>query len=90
MNLRARNSRFVVGRSGRLARRLTGPAESQSRAGRLREVDVLRLLATGLSNQQIGAHLHISASTAARHVRSILAAANRTQAAIYAGRHGLM
>ena len=58
-----------------------------------REIDVLRLLATGLSNQEIGAHLHISANTAANHVRSILmktGAANRTQAAIYAARHGLM
>ena len=58
-----------------------------------REIDVLRLLATGLSNQEIGAHLHISANTAANHVRSILmktGAANRTQAAIYAAHHGLM
>jgi DNA-binding NarL/FixJ family response regulator/tetratricopeptide (TPR) repeat protein len=58
-----------------------------------RETDVLRLLATGLSNQEIGAHLHISANTAANHVRSILmktGAANRTQAAIYAAHHGLM
>ena len=71
-------------------RRLTGPAESQSRAGRPREAGVLRLLATGLSNQETGAHLHISASTAASRVRSILGAANRTQAAIYAAHHGLM
>jgi DNA-binding CsgD family transcriptional regulator len=58
-----------------------------------REIDVLRLLATGLSNQEIGAHLHISANTAANHVRSILiktGAANRTQAAIYAAHNGLM
>ena len=49
-----------------------------------REVEVLRLLAAGLSNQEIGARLHISANTAANHVRSILmktGAANRTQAA---------
>ncbi|MST32359.1 AAA family ATPase [Acidimicrobiaceae bacterium USS-CC1] len=52
-----------------------------------REVDVLRLLAAGCSNQEIGARLHISANTAANHVRSILTktgAANRTQAAVYA------
>jgi DNA-binding NarL/FixJ family response regulator len=58
-----------------------------------REVDVLRLLAAGLSNQEIGTRLHISGNTAANHVRSILmktGAANRTQAAIYATRHQLV
>lgn len=58
-----------------------------------REVDVLRLLSTGLSNREIGEHLHISANTAANHVRSILmktGAANRTQAATYAVRHELV
>ena len=57
-----------------------------------REVDVLRLLVSGLSNQQIGTRLHISANTAANHVRNILmktGTANRTQAAIYAAQHGL-
>jgi len=57
-----------------------------------RELEVLRLLATGLSNQEIGAHLHISGNTAANHVRSILiktGAANRTQAAMYAAHHQL-
>ncbi|MBV9359179.1 MAG: response regulator transcription factor [Chloroflexi bacterium] len=58
-----------------------------------REVDVLRLLASGLSNAEIGARLYISANTAANHVRSILlktGAANRTQAAIYATQHHLV
>lgn len=58
-----------------------------------REVEVLRLVAAGLSNQEIGANLHISTNTAANHVRSILTktgAANRTQAAIYAARHQLV
>jgi DNA-binding NarL/FixJ family response regulator len=57
-----------------------------------REVDVLRLVAEGLSNQEIGARLHISANTAANHVRSILTktgAANRTQAAIFAAQNDL-
>ena len=51
---------------------------------------MVRLLATGLSSQEIGAHLHISANTVASQVRSILGAANRTQAAIYAAHHGLV
>ena len=58
-----------------------------------REVEVLRLLTDGLSNQEIGARLHISANTAANHVRSILmktGAANRTQAAVYAAQRHLV
>jgi ATP/maltotriose-dependent transcriptional regulator MalT len=58
-----------------------------------RELDVLRLLAGGLSNQAIGARLHISANTAANHVRNILTktgAANRTQAAMYAAQRGIV
>jgi DNA-binding CsgD family transcriptional regulator/tetratricopeptide (TPR) repeat protein len=58
-----------------------------------RELDVLRLLAGGLSNQAIGARLHISGNTAANHVRNILTktgAANRTQAAMYAAQRGIV
>ena len=58
-----------------------------------REVEVLRLLADGLSNRQIGQRLYISTNTAANHVRSILiktGAANRTQAAMYAADHELL
>ncbi len=78
----------------RVARAL-GALAAGDRPGGLtqREVDVLRLLAAGLSNQQIGARLHISANTAANHVRSILiktGTANRTQAAIYAAQRGLL
>ena len=74
--------------------RLLGAAESAALPDGLtrREADVLRLLAGGLSNQEIGAQLHISANTAANHVRSILmktGAANRTQAAMYAAHHEL-
>ena len=57
-----------------------------------REIEVLRLLAEGLSNQAIGARLHISSNTAANHIRSILmktGAANRTQAAMYAAQRGI-
>ena len=58
-----------------------------------REVEVLRLLAAGLSNRAIGERLYISTNTAANHVRSILlktGAANRTQAAMYAAEHELL
>ena len=58
-----------------------------------REVDVLRLVAEGLSNREIGERLFISANTSANHVRSILiktAAPNRTKAAVFAAEHGLL
>jgi DNA-binding CsgD family transcriptional regulator len=87
------------------ARAIAGPlglARVQAQLGRraeptdgltARELEVLRLLATGLNNRQIAAALHITENTAANHVRSILAktgAANRTGAAHYAGEHGLL
>jgi len=58
-----------------------------------REVDVLRLVAAGRSNREIGLLLSISQHTAANHVRSILfktGCANRTEAAAYAHRHALV
>jgi DNA-binding CsgD family transcriptional regulator len=58
-----------------------------------REVDILRLVALGLSNREIGEELSISGHTVANHVRSILrktGAANRTDAAGYAYRHALV
>jgi DNA-binding CsgD family transcriptional regulator len=58
-----------------------------------REVQILALVARGLSNREIGGTLLISEHTAANHVRSILRktdCSNRTQAASYAHRHGLI
>jgi predicted ATPase/DNA-binding CsgD family transcriptional regulator len=58
-----------------------------------REVDILRLVALGRSNREIGVELSISGHTVANHVRSILrktGAANRTEAAGYAYRHALV
>jgi DNA-binding CsgD family transcriptional regulator len=57
-----------------------------------REVEILRLVARGLSNREIGAELFISEHTAANHIRSILrktSCTNRTEAAAYAHRRGL-
>ena len=57
-----------------------------------REVDVLKLVAQGLSNQQIAERLIISEWTVRKHVHNILDKlhlANRTQAALYALREGL-
>ena len=57
-----------------------------------REVEVLRLLAKGLTNQEIAANLVIGQGTVRTHVSNILGKlhlANRTQAALYALREGL-
>jgi DNA-binding CsgD family transcriptional regulator len=56
-----------------------------------REIQIIGLVARGLSNREIGRTLTISEHTAANHVRSILRktdCANRTEAASYAHRHG--
>ncbi len=58
-----------------------------------REMDVLRLMAHGLDNNQIAAELSISAKTVKNHVSSIFAKLelqNRVQAAVYAVRAGLV
>jgi NarL family two-component system response regulator LiaR len=57
-----------------------------------REVEVLKLIAHGLSNQEIGDKLFITEGTVRTHVSNILGKlhlANRTQAALYALREGL-
>jgi NarL family two-component system response regulator LiaR len=57
-----------------------------------REVEVLKLVAKGLSNQEIAAKLVVSERTVGAHVSNILGKlhlANRTQAALYALRTGL-
>ena len=57
-----------------------------------REMDVLRLVAQGLSNQEIAEALVISQGTVRTHVSNILSKlhlANRTQAALYALREGI-
>lgn len=58
-----------------------------------RELEVLRLVARGASNRDVGRALFISEHTAANHVRSILTktgCANRTEAAAYAHSHALL
>lgn len=57
-----------------------------------REMEVLRLIAHGLSNTEIASRLHLSDGTVRNHVSAILSklgVADRTQAAIIAIQHGL-
>jgi len=57
-----------------------------------REVDVLRLVARGVTNTDIAERLHLSEGTVRNHVSAIFAkleVADRTQAAVIAIQHGL-
>jgi DNA-binding NarL/FixJ family response regulator len=57
-----------------------------------RELEILRLIAEGRDNTQIGAALYISPATVRKHVSSILRkleVTNRVEAAVYAIRRGL-
>lgn len=79
----------VLTAAGHRARRLRGwPAGLTAR-----EVEVLRLLARGLSHKQIAEKLVISRKTASNHVEHIytkIGATNRAQASLFAVTNGLM
>jgi DNA-binding CsgD family transcriptional regulator len=81
-------------KAGQLAERcrqlLEGPRPTRwSRLGITdRQADVLRLVATGLSNREIAARLHLSPRTVEKHVENLLrnmAAQSRTQLVAIAG-----
>jgi len=58
-----------------------------------REEQVLHLLAEGLSNKEIGAHLHLTEGTVKNYVSTIISklqANDRTHAVVTALRHGLV
>jgi NarL family two-component system response regulator LiaR len=74
----------------RLMREVRAPESPESLTER--ETDVLRLLAQGQSNKEIGRALHIGEKTVKTHVSNILSklgVPSRTQAALYAVRIGL-
>jgi DNA-binding CsgD family transcriptional regulator len=79
----------LLSRRGRERPRLPGYPDGLSS----REVEILRLIAQGLTNQQIAEELVISLNTVLHHVTNILGktgAANRTEATDYAHRRRLI
>ncbi len=79
----------VLGAAGhRVSRRREGPAGLTAR-----EVDVLRLVARGLSNKEIAKQLVISPKTAGNHIEHIyskIGASTRARASLFAMQHGLL
>lgn len=78
----------------KLMRELNQPAELPPTEDPLtrREVEVLKLVAQGLTNQEIAERMVVSERTVGNHIGNILSKlhlANRTQAALYALRQGL-
>lgn len=75
-----------------LMRQVTTPQNTLLDVLTSREVDVLRLIARGLSNKEIAANLFLTEGTVKGYVSAILAkleVADRTQAALYAVKNGL-
>jgi DNA-binding CsgD family transcriptional regulator len=87
-------ARIGMARRHRTTRRATTGYEPPLPAGLSgREAEVLRCVADGLSNREIGARLFISQNTVANHIRTILrktGCANRTEATTYAHRTGIV
>jgi two-component system, NarL family, response regulator LiaR len=76
----------------RLMDRMAPPADPIAQLSQ-REQEVLRLVAAGRSNKEIGADLGLSENTVKTYIREILSklgVADRTQAALLAVRYGLV
>lgn len=81
----------LLGEFARVARDAVGRSAATALTGR--EVEVLRLVASGAANKEIAVRLGISENTVKRHLQNILDKLhlqNRYQAAAYAMRHGLV
>lgn len=90
MNGDVRVSRSVA---SHILREFAQSAAEGEAAGELtpREREVLEAVASGLSNREIGQHLHIAETTVKNHLRNILTKLhlrNRTELVAYAYQHG--
>ena len=92
-------ARLEISRAQAIHDRLASPHPSKGAATRdtggltSRELEVLRLISNGLSNQAIADRLSISEHTVHRHVANTLAkldVASRSAAVAYAARLGLL
>ena len=85
--------------AGKLLKQLAQPGAAPKTGGTIgadlseRELEVLGLLANGLTNAEIAARLHLTKGTVQNYVSNIfvkLDVTDRTQAAVLALRHGLV
>jgi PAS domain S-box-containing protein len=84
-------ARFSAGEEGQVVE--TKPYPPPGPPLTQREVEVLRLLASGVPTEDIATTLGVSRSTARNHIESILAKLgvhSRLQAVVYASQHGLI
>jgi DNA-binding NarL/FixJ family response regulator len=89
----ARRARETLARLGARADAILGPVDDEPRSAlglSRRELEVLRLLAHGLSNREIAERLVLSEHTVHRHVANILrklGVGSRSAAAAVAAKH---
>jgi DNA-binding NarL/FixJ family response regulator len=93
MNIRScgGKSAMTVDDAIALAFGTTRPRTSHALGISMREIDVVRLVAEGLSNKEIAGRLHLSVRTVETHVRHVLTKTglvNRTQLATWARERG--
>jgi DNA-binding CsgD family transcriptional regulator len=91
----ARDAFQKLGAAPEIARvdELAGRAPPDAHGLSAREVQVLRLVANGMSNRDIATELVISERTVARHVQNIFAKlrlSSRAAASVFASEHGLL
>ncbi len=91
LGMRPLMERVIALRERAEAQPVRAPAFPDGLTGR--EVEVLRLVATGKTDREIAGELFISAATVSTHVRNLLnktGVANRTEATAYAARQSLI
>ncbi len=79
--------------AGGVLKRRTGYGRGTQNELSVRETEIIRLIARGLSNKEISGKLHLSEKTVKNHISRIFAKLNinaRTQAAVHAIKTGLV